>query len=1014
MTARTLAGSRGAAGRADLLRVIAAGEPKRLTLDLDETGWFGYILSTESKPQGTAPAPGPMATPVPPTGPAAEAGQPLTMPMVPAIVRREVRSPPDPDTNQPASTDAFTTPLDEADAQPRSAHRLGEAVDLVPHARLIPALRRMLDVERWGRLDTERLARSLARGRLPRHLPRRRHRRWPPDLVVLLDFSPRLWPYRRDMHRLAERLVKDLGAGGVRIRLANHGPFGPWRDWQAVRRAPVWAAPADLPWTPPAPGTPVLIVGDLGLLLGPRSAEAGDWARFVEGVRRAGARPVTLMPLGAGQVGAPLPPDLPILRWSPDARPHPTTARGTAEPVPEGLDALLTLAAVIRRIDPPLLRALRRLLPDLAGHAGVEGALWCHEEVEAGWTAALRPLAAERYLKRFAALPPELQAAIDQVRERHHRHLRAVVGHEETLVWEAHARKDAVADSPGAAQRAREAQAFLEKLVASVTKTDAARAADWRLVAEGIMARADETMWTRHAAPLDRLAEAQRRHRGTIPRHADMGRLSALSGQAGGPRSAWLIQDAATGEVRVQAEPAGPRQRGLGAPLTVDAVGLRVLVGDAAVGRQVPADRLPAGLGRPAAGAALHVDTVRERVTIAPVARPYGVASWSCGREGLAVRAPAFGDWQAAWGEADLQILPPGAEAATGRLTAPPLAHPDLGGAVRVGIDAAFGVFADLAIETGHGSARQRLRWIPPGRFLMGSPEDEPGRFDWEGPQHEVTLANGFWLFDTPCTQALWQAVMGENPSRFRSPDRPVETVSWDDVQTFLERINGLVPGLGLSLPSEAHWEYACRAGTQTALYSGPIEILGQNNAPALDPIAWYGGNSGVGFDLAEGEDASAWPEKQHPHTKAGTRIVGLKAPNRWGLYDMLGNVLEWCADPWHDSYDGAPQDGSAWLRPEAPSGASRVIRGGSWNDRARYVRSAFRHGSGPGRRVDSLGFRCARVQGTGAEPRSGAAEPGGVGLDGPAERPSAPAPTGGAAPQAPESGIPRRRRPRR
>ena len=306
-----------------------------------------------------------------------------------------------------------------------------------------------------------------------------------------------------------------------------------------------------------------------------------------------------------------------------------------------------------------------------------------------------------------------------------------------------------------------------------------------------------------------------------------------------------------------------------------------------------------------------------------------------------------------------------------------------------------YGIFAGFTVAGVH----QRLRWIPPGRFEMGSPEDEPGRWDAEGPQHAVTLAAGFWLFDTPCTQALWQAVMGNNPSRFRSPDRPVQHVSWDDTQLFLERINGLVPGLGLSLPSEARWEYACRAGTQAALYSGPIEILGVNNAPALDPIAWYGGNSGVGFDLAEDHDTSAWPEKQVPHTKAGTRIVGLKAPNRWGLYDMLGNVDEWCADPWHESYDGAPEDGSAWQQPEADPGADRVFRGGSWDARARGVRSAYRGGGVPGDRSGGLGFRCARVQEAGAEPRSGAAEPGGAGSDGPAERPSAAAPEGGAPP---------------
>src|SRR5512143_4332357 len=107
----------------------------------------------------------------------------------------------------------------------------------------------------------------------------------------------------------------------------------------------------------------------------------------------------------------------------------------------------------------------------------------------------------------------------------------------------------------------------------------------------------------------------------------------------------------------------------------------------------------------------------------------------------------------------------------------------------------------------------------------MGSPETEPGRWNDEGPQHKVTISKGFWLFDTACTQALWQAVMGNNPSRFTSPDRPVEQVSWNDVQDFLARINERIPGLALDLPTEAQWEYACRAGTDTATYAGGLKI---------------------------------------------------------------------------------------------------------------------------------------------------------------------------------------------
>ncbi|MGB5686034.1 MAG: formylglycine-generating enzyme family protein, partial [Candidatus Electrothrix sp.] len=234
----------------------------------------------------------------------------------------------------------------------------------------------------------------------------------------------------------------------------------------------------------------------------------------------------------------------------------------------------------------------------------------------------------------------------------------------------------------------------------------------------------------------------------------------------------------------------------------------------------------------------------------------------------------------------------------------------------------------------------QRMRWIPPGRFLMGSPEDEPGRYDDEGPQHQVTISTGFWLFDTPVTQALWQAVTGENPSEFKTPNRPVEQVSWNDCQDFLKEINRKLPGLDLTLPAEAQWEYACRAGSSTALYTGPIKI-DDDTAPALDPIAWYRKNSG-------GET--------HP--------IAEKQANDWGLYDMLGNVWEWVADPWHENYDNAPEDGSIWEKEETDkAGVGRVVRGGSWYFRAQYCRSAYRDGRGPGLRDDDLGFRCVRVQ---------------------------------------------------
>jgi formylglycine-generating enzyme required for sulfatase activity len=299
------------------------------------------------------------------------------------------------------------------------------------------------------------------------------------------------------------------------------------------------------------------------------------------------------------------------------------------------------------------------------------------------------------------------------------------------------------------------------------------------------------------------------------------------------------------------------------------------------------------------------------------------------------------------------------------------IAHPLCHGGAPVwasewGEDAQFGPFAILELPRRGGGkpVRQRWRWIPRGSFQMGSPDDEPGRWDDEGPRHWVTLTRGYWMMDTPCTQALWEAVLTdeENPSYFQDADRPVEQVSWEDVQRFVGRLNGLIPGLDCGLPTESQWEYACRAGSETALYrtagaSGAIKILGANNAPALDSIAWYGGNSGVEFDLDDGWDSEDWDEKQYPHVKAGTRKVSGKAANGWGLYDMLGNVWEWCADSKRAYGEDLVVD------PVGASFESRAIRGGSWDSHARGVRCAYRDQYSLRYSRNYLGFRLVRVQ---------------------------------------------------
>jgi formylglycine-generating enzyme len=237
------------------------------------------------------------------------------------------------------------------------------------------------------------------------------------------------------------------------------------------------------------------------------------------------------------------------------------------------------------------------------------------------------------------------------------------------------------------------------------------------------------------------------------------------------------------------------------------------------------------------------------------------------------------------------------------------------------------GLYIDLIFK----DVMQRFRWIPPGTFPMGSPTSEKGRH-YNETQHQVTLTHGYWLADTACTQALWHAVMVENPAFFsKNENNPVEQVSWDDVQNFLKRLNNLIPGLGAQLPTEAQWEYACRAGTATPF------SFGENITPEQ---VNYDGN----MPYANGK--KGWCREK---TVAVKSLPG----NTWGLYEMHGNVWEWCAD-WYDDFSEMPI-----IDPiGSDTGSSRVLRGGSWSNHGWRTRSANRGWYAPVNRDNYIGFR--------------------------------------------------------
>jgi formylglycine-generating enzyme required for sulfatase activity len=251
---------------------------------------------------------------------------------------------------------------------------------------------------------------------------------------------------------------------------------------------------------------------------------------------------------------------------------------------------------------------------------------------------------------------------------------------------------------------------------------------------------------------------------------------------------------------------------------------------------------------------------------------------------------------------------------------------------------------------------------IPAGRYLMGSPADEPGRYDDEGPQHEVRL-DEFFLSQTPITQAQWRAVAqwqrrehedGElwpevldadpvakldDAERFAGEQRPVVNVSWHDAMAFCQRLR-LRTGKNYTLPSEAQWEYACRAGTTTPFHFGDT---------ISTKLANYNGNELYG-DGQKGE-----------YRQQTTDVASFPA-NPWGLHDMHGNVWEWCADHWHSDYKGAPEDGRAWINEEAKenknSSNAKLLRGGSWFSLSRNCRSAYRYDGLPDYRLNDFGFR--------------------------------------------------------
>ncbi|MDZ7621631.1 MAG: formylglycine-generating enzyme family protein [Candidatus Competibacteraceae bacterium] len=754
---------------------------------------------------------------------------------------------------------------------------------LLPWSRLWPFLKTALGARQTTQaLDIPRILARLARAQTLRYLPRRQRHGWAAESQLIVDYAEPLLPFWTDFNQLYQRLRRLRGARGLRlIAFPDGDPSG--RCWRHDGRE--WRESGDGPML--GAGARVLVLSDLGCN-DPGDVRRRQWRYLGARLRRAGCRPVALMPCPPRWWDSELTRLFEPVGWDRGARLPKRLGerqRAPASSAPResdsGAERLLALLAPAIRIEPALLRAVRYLLPAREADVGSEAAAWNHPKVHATPLAFYYDQeAVAGYRRAFQGQDADLRREVADLIVAHHLPLSPAIGHEERGVL---ANLQDVCDL--------EAQRFMARIVRMLRDRNDAMAESVQAWVGRLTPRQHEAMWQDAAlaaawALVNRTA--LREGQVTPPPGLDLGRVSWVFGPDRALKHYTL------------------RQRGPALYLE-------------AAAPAAPASDLDAP-GSPVAdlGAAADYVQVQRLETSDQSIQPLDQA----------ILLPASGRL---WIKTDYQ-----------ELILDSIERPEW--AEAMGRDE-YGLYVDfciggvdhklLAVCDRIGDVVQRLRWIMPGEFLMGSPASEAERLDRE-TQHRVILTQGYWLADTTCTQALWQAVLGDNPSHFKGEDRPVENVNWDDAQRFIARLNELILGDGFRLPTEAEWEYACRAGTTTAFWFGDQITPEQVN---------YNGNI---------------PYAGGPKGQYREQTVAVKALpcNGWGLYQMHGNVWEWCQD-WFGDY---PTE--TVVDPTGPAGGEgRVLRGGSWIDHGGFARSAARYHYDPGLRFDFYGFRLARGQ---------------------------------------------------
>jgi hypothetical protein len=791
-----------------------------------------------------------------------------------------------------------------------------EKEPLVAWSKLWPVLRTFLSEQKRTRQpDMPRIVRTIAHGHWLERIPRKTRLRWTASVHIMIERAERTCLFNQDYNRLLEQLKQLRGVTGLELQRLLGQPGGRVRVEGKQRIVKDWHVPAA--------GTTIFILSDLGLLDESGIAKRA-WLRLGEQLRLAGCRPVVLLPLPERYLTPELVALFDCMSWDRGSKlqkvvyvpPLDVGERSPLELDSNSAEDLLAWLSSAVRVEPALLRAVRHQLPIQAVDVGQEAAAWHHEDVirsNIGFHFQPQKKIIEKYRKRFTELcteNPELAIKIAGLIYEYHKHVFPTQRYEEVLLLAA-----LLGDKVP----------FLQEEIAQ------ARQHMCELVKAG-WEQADVIPGIRPFL----LHQLERQHDAMIRnndfyqvvwgfRQHERGQLVGMELPEGfDPRNVLTYVDARFGDNRDyvlfqqghQALQLSTRQRfqaeddngfttgsALASFTTASTLMFRQLRReDGKVSNMLLPLRYDETVTLPLEEREIQqVDIAGQSLTIERFQKPKWADSIRYGKEEISVVSggvtyywinPVWrGDgesWRGFW-----------------------FYQPDntIRGtywAESTGIDQ-YGVYADVIIA----GMPQRFRWIEPTAFQMGE----------ENSQHQVILTQGYWLAETACTQALWKAVMGDNPSAFKGENNPVENVSWQDfTDKFLKRVNKQYPQLKLRLPTEAEWENACRAGT-SSLYSFGDEITKKQ----------------ANFDASKMTKVKSY------------------APNQWGLYEMHGNVWEWCQD-WYDSYP----EGDVIDSQGSEIGSRRVLRGGSWFADGRHCRSAFRDRKAPNARSDLIGFRLA------------------------------------------------------